>query len=147
MRFLLNLNSKKTLFLTLVSLVLFGIFAYFFSISLQRGFKDKDFKNSVDVQKTDRKEKITPQQSIKTEVRETGASLEIPEDVKTKAEEKTKLLESLPYSQKEFLIGFDFEKNKFVVTLSKPKSLSRQTFLDWLKTNYPNIPISEFVFK
>jgi len=76
----------------------------------------------------------------------TGVKEEIlPEITQVLVDQKTTLRQNLPLIDKDFQIDFDYNEDKFMVTLNQPKSQSRATFELWLKKNYPAIPIDRFI--
>ena len=63
------------------------------------------------------------------------------------ATQKRELRKKTPLTQSSFTMTFDFSTDQFSVTLNEPKNSSQTTFNEWLKTNYPGIPLDRFTFK
>ncbi len=72
---------------------------------------------------------------------------EMPEEIKKIAEQKQALKFSLPVTQPEFSIAFDYGEDKFIVSLNPPQATALEKFQLWLQNNYPAIPIDRFVFR
>jgi len=79
----------------------------------------------------------------------TGAIKEqnIPKEQVDLAAQKKELRKKIPLKQDTFTVTFDFTSDKFIVTLNDPKDTNRTIFEDWLKTNYPGLPLDRFMFK
>lgn len=136
---LYNLNPKKLLLFGIGLLLFAGFVVIFFPNLIAKQEKGKKATNILE---------ITPKKAPKEEEsRFTGASLDLPEEIKNTASEKTSLLERLPYKQKGFSINFNYKEAKFIVSLSEPKEKNKEIFLNWLKNNYSNIPKDQFIFK
>ena len=63
------------------------------------------------------------------------------------ATQKRELRKKTPLTQPTFSMIFDFSTDLFTVVLNEPKNSSQTVFNDWLKTNYPAIPLDRFSFK
>lgn len=61
--------------------------------------------------------------------------------------QKQDLRQRVPFDTGLFQIDFDYENDKFVVTLSEPKQENRSQFDQWLKSNYPNLSVNQFNFR
>ncbi len=75
----------------------------------------------------------------------TGANdVSIPPEQKDLITQKMALRQKIPLTFGNFQITYDYAQDKFIVTLSEPKTSTRQLFLQWLKNNYPAIPLDRF---
>lgn len=63
------------------------------------------------------------------------------------ATQKRELRKKTPLSEAYFSLAFDYSADMFVVTLKEPKNSSKALFTQWLKSNYPLIPLDRFEFK
>lgn len=63
------------------------------------------------------------------------------------ATQKRELRKKTPLTQSSFTMTFDFSTDQFIVVLNEPKNSNQTVFNDWLKTNYPAIPLDRFTFK
>lgn len=63
------------------------------------------------------------------------------------ATQKRELRKKTPFTQSSFTITFDFSTDQFVVVLNEPKISNQTVFNDWLRKNYPGIPLDRFSFK
>ena len=70
---------------------------------------------------------------------------ELPPDLKALSEQKQALKRNVPLTQPLFSIDFDYGEDKFIVSLNDPKDQARTSFEDWLKDNYPAIPLDRFI--
>ncbi len=61
--------------------------------------------------------------------------------------EKSDLRNKVPLTLSTFTIDFDYSQDKFTVTLSSPKDQSLKEFQDWRASNYPALPLGEFILK
>jgi len=79
----------------------------------------------------------------------TGADINqtLPPDIKNLGEQKTKLRRLTPLTLPVGVIDFDYENDRFIVTLKVPKNESQTTFETWLKQTYPAIPLEQFAIR
>lgn len=63
------------------------------------------------------------------------------------ATQKRDLRKKTPFTHSSFTMTFDFSTDQFNVILNEPKNSNQTVFNDWLKTNYPAIPLDRFSFK
>jgi hypothetical protein len=78
----------------------------------------------------------------------TGALVgDIPKEVEDLSQQKRTLRGKVPLTEKAFKIDFDYSEDKFTVILNEPKERSKIEFVNWLKNNYPAIPLDRFIFK
>lgn len=63
------------------------------------------------------------------------------------AVQKRELRKKTPITQSSFTMTFDFSTDQFNVVLNEPKNSNQTVFNDWLKKNYPAIPLDRFSFK
>jgi hypothetical protein len=79
----------------------------------------------------------------------TGASDEqnISKEETDLAVQKRELRRKTPLIHSSFTVTFDFSTDLFRVVLNEPKSSSQTVFNDWLRKNYPAIPLDRFTFK
>lgn len=71
----------------------------------------------------------------------------LPQEIINLTQEKLKLRKKIPISQASFMIGFDYEQDKFIVNLNEPKGESQVNFEKWRENYYPNIPLDRFLLK
>lgn len=76
----------------------------------------------------------------------TGADFTIPSSLLNAAKQKQALKKKTPITENGFTITYDYQTDLFVVTLSEPKQENKTAFEQWLKQNYPLIPLSKFLF-
>jgi len=76
-----------------------------------------------------------------------AAEEELPPDVLNAATQKQNLRIQVPIDFGIFALDFDYDKDKFVVTLIEPKDQSLSSFNEWKKNNYPDIADSQFIIK
>ncbi|MBI4973392.1 hypothetical protein HZC27_02150 [Candidatus Roizmanbacteria bacterium] len=79
----------------------------------------------------------------------TGASDEqnISKEETDLATQKRELRKKTPLTQSSFTMTFDFSTDQFIVVLNAPKNTNQTVFNEWLKKNYPGIPLDRFSFK
>jgi len=83
-----------------------------------------------------------------TPIEFTGVKEEpIPQEMVDFSRQKLSLMQKLPLKTTDFAIDFDYDNDKFVVTLNPPKEESQKKFEDWLKNSYPSIPKDLFLFQ
>jgi predicted PurR-regulated permease PerM len=83
-----------------------------------------------------------------TPIEFTGVKEEpIPQEMVDFSKQKLSLMQKLPLKTTDFAIDFDYDNDKFVVTLNPPKEESQKKFEDWLKNSYPSIPKDLFIFQ
>ncbi len=63
------------------------------------------------------------------------------------ATQKRELRKKTPLTHSSFTMTFDFSTDQFVVVLNEPKNSNQTIFNNWLKANYPGIPLDRFAFK
>lgn len=63
------------------------------------------------------------------------------------ATQKRELRKKIPLTHSSFTMTFDFSTDQFNVILNEPKNSNQMVFNDWLKKNYPGIPLDRFTFK
>lgn len=71
----------------------------------------------------------------------------IPKEETDLATQKRDLRKKTPFTHSSFTMTFDFSTDQFNVILNEPKNSNQTVFNDWLKTNYPAIPLDRFTFK
>ena len=78
----------------------------------------------------------------------TGVDLtkDIPADVKLLSQQKTELRRKTPLKLSVGTISFNYEADKFALTLAEPKDQSQTAFNTWLKQTYPAISEDQFTF-
>jgi len=69
----------------------------------------------------------------------------LPKDVELLGVQKTELRRKTPLSGAFGSISFDYEIDTFIVTLGEPKETNKALFEEWLKKNYPAIPLDRFI--
>lgn len=72
---------------------------------------------------------------------------ELPPDIKALSEQKQALKREVPVNKELFTLDFNYAEDKFTVVLKEPKDQSKTSFTEWLKTNYPAIPLNRFIIK
>lgn len=77
----------------------------------------------------------------------TGGREDIPKNIEDAATQKQDLRRKTPLRENGFTITFDYAGDQFIVTLQQSASTSQELFKNWLKQNYPLIPMSKFNFK
>jgi len=83
-----------------------------------------------------------------TPIEFTGVKEEpIPQEMVDFSKQKISLMQKLPLKTTDFAIDFDYDNDKFVVSLNPPKEESKKKFEDWLKNSYPSIPKDLFLFQ
>lgn len=70
---------------------------------------------------------------------------ELPAEIKNESVQIQDLSNKVPLSQPLFNIDFNWDEYKFIITLKEPKDQTRSSFEEWLKQNYPAIPLDEFI--
>lgn len=71
----------------------------------------------------------------------------LPKELVDLSTQKQALRQKTPLSLSTFTIGFDYNTDKFVVTLLDPKDQARKEFESWRKTNYPVLGSEQFITK
>ena len=88
--------------------------------------------------------KITP--TLIPAIGFTGAKDEpLPKTESDLVNQKNSLINKTPLQGNYFTITFSYKTDKFSVQLKDPKADSQQKFEQWLKTNYPAVPIDRFI--
>lgn len=78
----------------------------------------------------------------------TGAIEEqIPQQIVDLATQKKDLRQRSPLILTSFTIDFDFDEDKFNVTLNDPKGQSQKEFESWRAANYPGLGTDQFLLK
>jgi len=79
----------------------------------------------------------------------TGAEINqtLPPELKNLGEQKTTLRRLTPLTLPVGMIDFDYENDRFTLTLKEPKNESEATFDLWLKQTYPAIPKEQFAIR
>ncbi|OGK23970.1 hypothetical protein A2954_07380 [Candidatus Roizmanbacteria bacterium RIFCSPLOWO2_01_FULL_37_12] len=72
---------------------------------------------------------------------------ELPPEIKNESEQIQDLSNKVPLTQPQFTIDFNWDEYKFTVSLNEPKDQAKATFEEWLKNNYPAIPLDRFILK
>lgn len=70
-----------------------------------------------------------------------------PKEIIDATSQKKDLRNKTPLTTANFIINFDYSSDKFTVILKEPKNESKTQFNNWLTKNYPNLIISQFIFK
>jgi hypothetical protein len=76
-----------------------------------------------------------------------AAEEEIPPDIANSATERQNLMNQTPFDTGLFQVDFDYNEDKFIITLAEPKQENRQQFDQWLKDSYPNLNTNQFNFR
>lgn len=69
----------------------------------------------------------------------------LPKEMSDLVKQKNSLIDKTPLQGNYFTITFSYKTDKFSVQLKEPKTDSQQKFEQWLKTNYPAVPIDRFI--
>ena len=78
----------------------------------------------------------------------TGALDEkIPQPIIDFAAQKKDLRDKTPLTLSTFTIDFDYNTDKFLVTLKDPKDQAQKEFESWRSTNYPMLGTEQFLLK
>lgn len=72
---------------------------------------------------------------------------DIPKEETDLATQKRDLRRKTPLTESAFSLAFDYADDMFVVTLNDPRETSKTAFNQWLKANYPLIPLDRFGFR
>ncbi|PIV09333.1 hypothetical protein COS31_03405 [Candidatus Roizmanbacteria bacterium CG02_land_8_20_14_3_00_36_15] len=72
---------------------------------------------------------------------------QLPKEQQDLSTQKQALKTKLPINNNNFALVFDYGEDKFIVSLKEPKETNKKVFEDWLKANYPAIPIDRFLIK
>ena len=65
---------------------------------------------------------------------------------KNRLDQENNLIEKMPLSTDKFIIGYHYSLYLFEVQLLQNDELGKQNFFTWKNTNYPDIPLEDFVF-
>jgi len=76
-----------------------------------------------------------------------GLYATLPPEVAQLTKQKQDLRSKVPLTLSTFSIDFDYGEDKFVVTLNEPKDQARTEFENWRNSNYPALPLGEFIMK
>ena len=77
----------------------------------------------------------------------TGArDVTLPPEIADEATQKKNLRDKTPIQLSTFTVSFDYSQDKFTVSLVAPKDQSLKEFQNWKQTNYPAIPMDQFVY-
>lgn len=77
----------------------------------------------------------------------TGGQEDIPKNVEDSAAQKQNLRRKTPFQGNGFMITFDYANDQFIVALQQPTTTNQELFKNWLKQNYPLIPLNKFLLK
>lgn len=78
----------------------------------------------------------------------TGAIEEsIPQQIVDMAAQKKDLQGKVPIDLSSFIIDFDYDQDKFIVTLKDPKDQAQKEFDSWRITNYSGLSSEQFLLK
>jgi hypothetical protein len=75
------------------------------------------------------------------------AEEELPPEVLDASLQKKDLRQKTPLDLSTFAIDFDYNEDKFVVTLLDPKDQAQKEFENWRTTNYPGLGSDQFLFR
>ncbi len=75
------------------------------------------------------------------------AELEVPQETVNLSLQKQDLRSKVPLDLSTFTVDFDYNEDKFVVTLNDPKDQARSEFENWRNTNYPSLGNNQFNFR
>lgn len=70
----------------------------------------------------------------------------LPPALADEATQKKTLRDKTPIQLSTFSVSFDYSQDKFTVSLVSPKDQSLKEFQNWRQSNYPAIPLDQFVF-
>jgi hypothetical protein len=105
---------------------------------------DQPFPTSIDIYPTTSFDK----ESETIPANFTGvAEEELPPQILEKSLEKKELRENTPLDLSAFMIDFDYNTDKFLVTLKDPKDQSQKEFDSWRTANYPALGTDQFLLK
>jgi len=76
-----------------------------------------------------------------------GLYATLPPEVAQLTKQKQDLRSKVPLTLSTFSIDFDYGEDKFVVTLNEQKDQARTEFENWRNSNYPALPLGEFIMK
>lgn len=76
-----------------------------------------------------------------------GGDQEPPKEEIELALASQELRKKLPLIEKNFMITYDYQEDKFVVSLIGNQNISKNDFESWRQKNYPNIQSKEFIFQ
>lgn len=78
----------------------------------------------------------------------TGGIVEpLPQPLIDLANQKKNLLQKMPLSLGNFSIIFDYNQDKFIVTLANPKDQSQKSFESWRTNYYPALTDDKFILQ
>ncbi len=78
----------------------------------------------------------------------TGAIEEpIPQQIIDTSAQKRDLQEKIPLDLSLFSIDFDYDQDKFIVTLKDPKEQAQKEFDSWRTANYQGLEVNQFIIK
>lgn len=72
---------------------------------------------------------------------------ELPQEVQSLSKEKQELRKITPLQLDGCLIDFDYEQDKFAVTVDEPKEENRTKCESWITATYPSLPLDRFLFQ
>ncbi|MDO9028040.1 MAG: hypothetical protein Q7U68_04175, partial [Candidatus Roizmanbacteria bacterium] len=75
------------------------------------------------------------------------AEEELPPAVLDASLQKKDLRQKTPFNLSTFTIDFDYNEDKFVVTLKDPKDQAQKEFEGWRTANYPGLGVEQFILK
>lgn len=76
-----------------------------------------------------------------------GGEEEPPKEELELAIKKQELQDKTPLIKESFMITFDYNTDKFIVSLQKPEDQAKKAFEQWREKNYPEIPLDRFIFQ
>ena len=76
-----------------------------------------------------------------------GINDPLPQPILNLANQKKDLRQKTPFNLGAFSIDFDYNQDKFVVTLTSPKDSSQKAFESWRTSNYPSLGSDQFLLK
>lgn len=90
----------------------------------------------------------TPLTPTEIPATQTGALDEqLPQKEQDLATQKQELKSKVPINNANFFLVFDYGEDKFIVDLKSPEDTNKTVFENWLKSNYPALPLDRFLIK
>lgn len=144
--------SKNSKTLIIAFLIIFVVlYTISFILQTKKQTKPKIFKKTITPTSNSWQMKNTPISPLTpTLIPPTFTGVfekEMPEAEASLVKQKQALKTHLPFTDDNFVITFDYEQDKFIVQLKEPKTNSQIKFKEWLKNNYPAIPLDRFILK
>ncbi len=75
------------------------------------------------------------------------ADEQLPKQALDIAAQKKDLRQKTPLDSSSFIIDFNYNVDKFIVTLKDPKDLNQKVFESWRNSNYPELDANQFLLK